>query len=275
MAGKDESGGVTASSVGRSGNQNGPANAHAADLILTETSAYSAYGLDAESQRRLGLLCDLILEAGFNVSGIKDPVEIESLHFLDSLSLLRLEVVAAASLIADVGSGGGLPALVLGLAAPSVRVTAIESQRKKCEHIKRAAAVLALDNVSVCCARAEDHARAGGGGLYDVVVSRAVAALPVVVEYSLPLLRTGGAMVAMKGQVSDHERTQASHALGILGGDELEAVRLDPFPGARDRVAYVAKKVRPTPSGYPRRAGMPLKRPLGQLDKERAEEARP
>jgi len=88
-------------------------------------------------------------------------------------------------------------------------------------------------------------------------------ALPVVVEYSLPLLRMGGAMVAMKGQLSDHECTQASHALGILGGDELEAVRLDPFPGSRDRLAYVAKKIRPTPSVYPRRAGMPLKRPLG------------
>ncbi len=244
-------------------------------MRLTETSAYSAYGLDAESQRRLGLLGDLILEAGFNVSGIRDPVEIERLHFLDSLSLLRLEVVSAAALIADIGSGGGLPALVLGLAVRSARVTAIESQRKKCEYIERAAAVLALDNVSVCCARAEDHARSGGSGLYDVVVSRAVAALPVVVEYSLPLLRMGGAMVAMKGRVSDHECTQASSALGILGGDELEVVRLDPFPGSRDRLAYLAKKVRKTPSVYPRRSGMPLKRPLGQLGKERAEEARP
>ena len=244
-------------------------------MILTETSAYSAYGLDAESQRRLGLLGDLILEAGFNVSGIKDPVEIERLHFLDSLSLLRLEVVSAAALIADVGSGGGLPALVLGLAVPGARVTAIESQRKKCEYIKRVAAVLALDNVSACCARAEDHARSEGRGLYDVVVSRALAALPVVVEYSLPLLRMGGAMVAMKGHISEHEYTQASHALGILGGDELELVRLDPFPGSQDRVAYVGKKIGPTPSAYPRRAGMPLKRPLGQLDKERGEEARP
>jgi 16S rRNA (guanine527-N7)-methyltransferase len=239
-------------------------------LRLTETDVYSAYGLDAQVQGRLGLLGDLILEAGFNVSGIKDPAEIERSHFLDSLSLLRLRVVSVAGLIADVGSGGGLPALVLALALPDARITAIESQRKKCDHIERTAAFLALNNVCVCCARAEDHARAEGGDFYDVVISRAVASLPVVIEYSLPLLRVGGTMVAMKGRISDDERTQASRALGILGGDDLQVARLDPFPGARDRVGYVAKKLWPSPSAYPRRAGMPLKRPLGQLDKERA-----
>jgi 16S rRNA (guanine527-N7)-methyltransferase len=243
-------------------------------MRLTETEAYSSYGLDADSQKRLGFLGDLVLGAGFNVSGIRDPVEIEHLHFLDSLSLLQLEAVRTAGLIADLGSGGGMPALVLGLALPEARVTAIESQLKKCEHIERVAAVLALENVRVCCARAEDHGRGQGREAYDVVVSRAVAALPVVAECSFPLLRLGAAMVAMKGLVSDHERTQASAALAILGGDKLEMVRLDPFPGSRDRLAYVAKKIRQTPDAYPRRAGVPLKRPLGQPGKERTEEAR-
>lgn len=244
-------------------------------LELTQTDAYSAYGLDASAQRRLAALGDLVLGAGLNITGIEDPEEIERVHFLDSLSLLRLVAVSTAELLADVGSGGGLPALVLALALPDMQVTAIESQRKKCEHIVRTAKALDLRNVAVCCMRAEDHARSEGREVYDVVVSRAVAALPVVAEYSLPLLRAGGHMVAMKSLISDQERTQALHALGILGADELEVVRLDPFSGSRDRLAYVARKLRATPSAYPRRAGVPVKRPLGQPTKAQREEARP
>jgi 16S rRNA (guanine527-N7)-methyltransferase len=241
------------------------------DLIQTE--AYSLYGLDARAQERLGDLGDLVMGAGFNITGIKEPAEIERIHFLDALSLLRLDAVVSAGLIADVGSGGGLPALVLALALADARITAIESQRKKCEHIERAAKILNLANVRVCCARAEDHARSENRESYDTVVSRAVAVLPVVAEYSLPLSRVDGAMVAMKGLISDQERTQALLALGILGADELEVVRLDPFTGSRDRLAYVARKLRATPSMYPRRAGVPLKRPLGQPSNKRTEEA--
>ena len=96
-----------------------------------------------------------------------------------------------------------------------------------------------------------------------MAVSRALAALPVVVEYSVPLLAVGGCMVAMKGAISDQERIQAEKALGILGGGSLESVRLQPFPDAQNRWAYVARKTRPTPSGFPRRTGIPAKRPLG------------
>ena len=242
-------------------------------MELTEVEAYSAYGMDADDLRRLAILGDLITAAGFNVSGVKEPTEIERTHFLDSLSLLRLGVVSSAGCIVDIGSGGGLPALVLALALPDTHIVAIESQRKKCKHIDHAAHTLGLDNLATCWIRAEDHARTGGQEAYDVAISRAVAPLPVVAEYSLPLLRIGGAVVAMKGAVSDQERTQAVRALGILGGGELKEVRLDPFPGSRDRSAYVAKKLRDTPRIYPRRAGVPSKRPLGLLKKERQEEA--
>jgi 16S rRNA (guanine527-N7)-methyltransferase len=243
-------------------------------LELTEVEAYSAYGLDADDLHRLAILGDLITAAGFNISGVKEPGEIERTHFLDSLSLLRLGVVSSAGHIVDIGSGGGLPALVLALALPDTHVVAIESQRKKCKHIDHAARTLGLNNLAASWIRAEDHARAGGQEVYDVAISRAVASLPVVAEYSLPLLRVGGAMVAMKGAVSDQERTQAVRALGILGGGELEVVRLDPFSESRDRSAYIAKKYRDTPAIYPRRAGVPSKRPLGLPKEERQEEAR-
>jgi 16S rRNA (guanine527-N7)-methyltransferase len=211
----------------------------------------------------LAVLGDVILGAAFNVTAIHDPEEIERLHFLDSLSLLEVEVVAKAKDLVDVGSGAGLPALVLALALPSTQVTAVESQRKKCAHIETAVRALGLDNVSICCQRAEEYGGSAAREMHEVVVSRALAALPVVAEYSLPLLRLGGSMVAMKGSISDQERTQAQRALGILGADRLDAIRLHPFAGAENRWAYVARKVRLTPKEFPRRPGIPAKRPLG------------
>jgi 16S rRNA (guanine527-N7)-methyltransferase len=232
-------------------------------LELTETAAYAAQGLDARAQRSLRALGDLILGAGFNVTGVSGPEEIERVHFLDSLSLLKVPGVSEAASLADVGSGAGLPALVLAVALPGAEITAIESQRKKCSFIERTAEALELVNVVVRCARVEDYGRNEGRGRHEVAVSRAIAALPVVAEYSLPLLRPGGVMVAMKGSISDQECTQAQMALGILGGGSLDAVRLEPFVGARDRWAYVARKVGVTPDGFPRRPGIPVKRPLG------------
>ena len=233
-------------------------------MNLVCTAEYEAYGLSDSAQTGLGTLGDLILAAGINITGVKDPIAIENIHFLDSLSLLKLPAVRSAHLLADVGSGGGLPALVLALALPETTVMAIESVGKKCDYITQAAKALGLSNLLVSCARAEDHARTEARATYDVVVSRAIAALPVVIEYSIPLLREGGTMVAMKGSVSAQERTHALAALGILGAGGMDAIQLDPFVGARDRLVYVAKKTRTTPDAYPRRAGVPQRRPLGQ-----------
>lgn len=232
-------------------------------LELAETDTYAARGLDSLAQRRLALLGDLILGAAINVTGVKDPAEVERVHFLDSLSLLDLECVVSAEKIVDIGSGAGLPALVLALALPDADVVAVESQGKKCVHIARVAATLSLKNIEVQCQRAEEYGHRDGREAYDVAVSRAVASLPVVAEYSFPLLRKGGTMVAMKSTISDQERIQAQRAVAILGADLLERVRLWPFPGAKNRWVYFSRKVHPTPEEYPRRAGTPVKRPLG------------
>lgn len=231
-------------------------------MRLAETAAYSAWGLDQAAQTGLAALGDIILNSGFNVTSISDPEEIERIHFLDSLSLLSIPCFRGAHSIVDVGSGAGLPALVLAMVL-SAEIHAVESQQKKCDFIQRAADELSLKNVTVHCARAEDYGRGPGQNAHDLAVSRALAAPPVVVEYSVPLLTVGGCMVAMKGAISDQERIQAERALGILGGGSLESVRLHPFPDAQNRWAYLAKKTRPTPTGFPRRTGTPAKRPLG------------
>jgi 16S rRNA (guanine527-N7)-methyltransferase len=234
------------------------------ELELAETAAYFALGLDVKNQARLAQLGDLTLGAQFNVTGAKDPREIERFHFLDSLALLGLPAVAASSRLADAGSGAGFPALVLALALPELEVTAIESQRKKCQHIERVASLLGLTNVLVRCARIEELGQANARNYYDAVVSRALAPLPVVAEYSLPLLRVGGTMIAMKGAISNQELSQAKDALAILGAGELEAFELHPFAEAYNRWVYMAAKLRATPEEYPRRVGVPSKRPLGQ-----------
>jgi 16S rRNA (guanine527-N7)-methyltransferase len=233
-------------------------------LELIEVQAYAEYGLDRQAQTRLALLGDVIVEAGFNITRVTEPHEIERMHFLDSLSLLDLECVSSAGRLADLGSGAGLPALVLAIALPALEVVAVESQRKKCAHIKKAVDALSLGNVEVQCARAEEYGRQAGREAHDVVVSRALAALPVVAELSVPLLVTGGTMVAMKGVISDQERIHAEAALGILGCGALESARLRSFPGAENRLAYLARKITRTPDRYPRRPGVPKKRPLGE-----------
>lgn len=231
-------------------------------MQLTEESRYRRSGLDSVALRRLAILGDRLLGAGFNVTGVTDPEAIERIHFLDSLSLLCFDAVSAASSPVDLGSGAGLPALVLAIARPT-KITAVESQRKKCNFITETAEVLGLENVAVHCMRAEDYGREEGREAHDVVLSRALASLAVVAEYSLPLLSTGGSMVAMKGDISTQERIQAQEALDILGGGPLESIRLDPFPGALNRWVHIARKIRVTPTEYPRRVGIPAKRPLG------------
>ncbi len=200
--------------------------------------------------------------AGFNVTGVTSPKAIEEIHFLDSLSLLSLAPVIESTRLVDLGSGAGLPALVLAIALPA-RITAVESQQKKCTFITETAKALNIGNLDVRCVRAEDYGSGDGRGAHDVAVSRALAPLPVVAEYSLPVLSVDGLMVAMKGDISYEERIQAQEALDILGGGSLESIALAPFPGATNRWVHIARKTKVTPPEYPRRVGVPGKRPLG------------
>ena len=163
----------------------------------------------------------------------------------------------------DVGSGGGLPALVVAIALPGVHVTALESVAKKCVFIERTAAQLGLPNVEVVCARAEEFGRTAGRASFDVVVARAVATLPVLAELCVPLARVGGTFVAMKSALSDQERIRGESALAILRAGPLTGHAVDPFPGGDRRWLYVAVKTGETPEMYPRRVGVPGRKPLG------------
>ena len=167
---------------------------------------------------RLSQFGDLLISCPFNVTSLREPQDIERQHFLDALSLLGVAAVRDALELVDVGSGGGIPAVVLAVALPETRVVALESVNKKCDFIRRVAATLGLENIVVECARAEDYGRDRGRERFDVAVARAVAGLPVLAELCLPLVRVGGTLVAMKGAISNQERMEGGKSHSYTGG---------------------------------------------------------
>jgi 16S rRNA (guanine527-N7)-methyltransferase len=191
-------------------------------------------------------------------TSVHDRREVENVHIVDSLVGLEVPAVGEAARIVDLGSGAGLPGLVLAIARPEAQVVLVESVGKKCAWLERTVSDLGLENVRVACARAEELDEEP----FDVVTARALAPLSVLCEYAAPLLREGGSLVAWKGAVDAREDADGLHAAQVLGlvRDEVRAV--EPYPGSQRRTLHVFRKVSPTPEGYPRRPGMAAKRPL-------------
>jgi 16S rRNA (guanine527-N7)-methyltransferase len=144
------------------------------------------------------------------------------------------------------------------VALPSARVFLVESAIRHCRYLERAIEVAGLDTTEVVHARAEEWT-----GACDVVTARALAALPVVLEYAAPLLVEGGHAVAWKGAVGPDEAAAGRVAADELGLELVEARKVEPYAGVRDRSLRVFRKIAPTPARFPRRPGMAAKRPLG------------
>lgn len=217
------------------------------------------HGLDPVATGRLRELLLLLAADRYASTSVRDPAEAVDVHVADSLSGLAVSAVRAARRVADLGSGAGFPGLVLAAIHPGVQVTLVESGGRKAAWLERATDELALGNVEVVPARAEEwrpHPPV------DLVTARALARLPVLVEYAAPLLARGGTLVAWKGAPDAGEDADGRAAAVHLGLEPGEPVSVTPFPGARKRSLYVYTKVRETPPGYPRRPGMATKRPL-------------
>jgi len=200
----------------------------------------------------------------FNLTAITDPAEIEVKHFLDSLSCLLALKPRSGDRMVDVGSGAGFPGLPLKIVIPSLQVTLVEATGKKAEFCRHVVEGLALESVTVEHARAEDVGQmAEHRQMYHWGVARAVAHLQVLAEYLMPLLRLGGRAVAQKGETGPAEAHAAGGALRLLGGrvQQLITVELPRVPETRYLV--VMEKIAATPGEYPRRAGVPGRKPLG------------
>jgi 16S rRNA (guanine527-N7)-methyltransferase len=193
---------------------------------------------------------------------VREPERAMEAHVADSLAGLVAPELAHAARIADIGSGAGFPGLVLAVALPRARVDLIESTGRKCAVIERLAAAAGVANARVVRARVEEWGDAEGREAYDAATARALAPLPVVLEYGAPLLRVGGALVAWHGARDEAEELAAVSAAERLGLGPARVEEVEPFPGAHSRHIYVYPKQRPTPEGFPRRPGIARKRPL-------------
>jgi 16S rRNA (guanine527-N7)-methyltransferase len=197
-----------------------------------------------------------------NLTRVVDPEGVASQHLLDSLAALPWVDAAAPRTAIDLGSGGGVPGIVLALARPSIAWTLVDSARRKADALRGFVEALGVRNVTVVAERAETMGRGDHRGAVDLVTARACAALPVLAEYALPLLRPGGTLLAWKGPNTDVELGSGATASRLLGGGVPE-VHLTGVPALGDHRFVVIRKEGVTPDRYPRRPGEPARRPLG------------
>ena len=199
----------------------------------------------------------------FNLTAIRDPQEIHIKHFLDSLTCLMALRESPVDRLIDVGTGAGFPGIPLKIIYPKMQLTLVESVGKKAEFCRHVVNILDLKGVEVVQERAEVLGQHSSyREQYDWALARAVAVLPVLAEYLLPLVRVGGYMLAMKGESGPAEAHSAERALRVLGGHLRQLLRVT-LPGvAEERYLVVIDKVAATPPGYPRKVGLPAKRPL-------------
>ncbi len=205
----------------------------------------------------------LAWNARFNLTAIRDSEAIRSKHFLDSLTCVLAWRDRPPENLIDIGTGAGFPGIPLKIVCPRMRLTLVESVGKKLDFCRHIVDTLGLDQVTLIKARAEELGRqAQHREKYDWAVARAVANLPVLAEYLLPLVSVGGRMLAQKGESGPAEAHNAEKAIHILGGrlQQLVPVLL---PGVvEERYLVVVEKIKATPPGYPRRVGLPARKPI-------------
>ncbi len=200
-----------------------------------------------------------------NLTAITDYWEVQINHFFDALTvaLVWQPPAAAAARMIDIGSGGGVPGIPLRIVFPGVRLTLLEATSKKAVFLRHLTERLGLDDVETVVGRAEQIAHDGRFREgFDLVLARGVAPMPALAELTLPFAAVGGIVVAHKRGDIGEEMRQATGAIETLGG-RLRQVRAVESPEfADDRYLVVVEKDAATPTKYPRRPGIPARRPL-------------
>ena len=224
------------------------------------------YTLSQDQIGKLQILEDELLEWNerINLTAIRDSAGIRTKHFLDSLTLLLAwDRQTPPTSIIDVGTGAGFPGLVLKLIWPGSKVTLVESVHRKADFCRHITERLNLTGMQILDKRAEavgqdlDHRQT-----YDLAVARAVARMPILMEYLLPLVHRNGQVMAMKGETAPAETQSAEKAIQLMGGKLNRLIHVE-LPGVvEERFIVVVNKVARTPEEYPRRIGVPAKHPI-------------
>jgi 16S rRNA (guanine527-N7)-methyltransferase len=235
------------------------------DAALERLAA--THGLDEPQRETLGRYVELLLgwRRG-NVTGLSEPVAVVDTLIGDSLALLSVPPLRERAGWLDLGAGAGVPGIPLAVALPDAEVTLLDSAVKKCAFLEEAVAVCGLaDRARVVCARSEGYASAGAPGrdAFGVVLARAVAELPVLVELAAPLLAEGGVLLASKTRRALAAEGPDADAAAARCGLAAEPPVLLPESPLDDAVCAVFRKMAPTPEWLPRREGRAAKRPLG------------
>ncbi|MCU0498049.1 MAG: 16S rRNA (guanine(527)-N(7))-methyltransferase RsmG [Anaerolineae bacterium] len=236
--------------------------------MLLSQYAHDLFGvtLSPEQIRQFEVYTAQLAEwnAKMNLTAIVEPEAVEIRHFLDSLSVVKVVSIESGMRLLDIGSGAGFPGVPLHIAIPGISTTLLEATGKKVTFLNHLIETLGLTRIKTLNARAEEAAHISHHrGSYDRVLARAVARLPGLVEYMLPFVRMGGYCIAMKGATAQEEARDAEKAIEMLGGKliRIESVQL---PNLSDEhYLIVIEKVAKTGSSYPRKPGIPTRKPLG------------
>ena len=205
---------------------------------------------------------DLLLEWNqrMNLTRITDPPEMILKHFIDSMVIAKF---INGTSFADLGTGAGFPGVPLKILLPELDVVLIDSLKKRLEFLDVVIKTLNLKKINTVHARAEDF---GKNKLYraqfDTASSRAMARLPILLEFALPVLKVKGTFLALKGAQVDNELVESQKALKVLGGQLIKVEHINLGQGADQRAIVIIRKVKDTPSQYPRKPGTPVKNPI-------------
>ncbi len=220
--------------------------------------------IDGNITGRLNLYGNLLLEWNekMNLTAITAPEDVLYKHFYDCILFLKAVTPAKNARIIDVGTGAGFPGMVLKIVRPDINVTLLDSLNKRLVFLNEVIAELGLSGISTVHMRAEDAGKAAAHReKYDIACARAVAALPALMEYCLPLVKKGGCFVAMKGASAEDEMNRSLSAAHLLGADKPTII-CETLTGNEQRAFVISKKISQTPTRYPRKPAEILKKPL-------------
>lgn len=221
------------------------------------------FGLNEESCDKLETYKEMLLEKNkvMNLTAITESDEVDVKHFLDSLSLAKTKYLKEGATLLDVGTGAGFPGLALKIYRPDLKITLLDSLKKRIVFLNEVIESLELKDIETVHARAEEAARGDFREAFEIVTSRAVANLRTLLEYDLPFVKVGGYLICMKGPEYKSELDEATKAIKMLGGKLKEVIEVQ-LPMDITHYLIVIKKIETTNKKYPRAAGKPKSQPL-------------